>query len=959
MSPTWSRIKSLFHRIQDVPEAERDTWLDVECADDSGVHAQVQRLLEQQRAPAGVLADGALALLDRMGPIEPVDDPLGQHIGPYRLLERIGEGGMGQVFLAERDDGFAQRVALKRIRADFVNADLHARFLREREILARLIHPHIAQLHDGGVADDGTPYFTLEFVAGSPITTYCNEHRLDLKARVALLADACAAVAYAHRNLVVHRDLKPSNILVTADGDVKLLDFGIAKLIDVEPVAGSTATHVRLMTREYAAPEQILGEPITTATDVYVLGVLIYEVLGGRLPYPSAESGLTSWSTAIVERAPEALSHAPRRDVTSSAAPSADDIARARSSSPERLRRALRGDLERIAQRALAKAPDARYPSVAALADDLHAYLHGRALPGGSHRYRLGRFVRRHRTALALASALALAVIGGGLAVVIESRRTAVEAQRALRGLQSTAAVKDFLIGLFSGADPRANAGKEPSVHDLLDRGRVRNDHDLIGQPQLQAELEAALGGIYSRMGLFAQAVLLQQKAVDTFDASGDHGVLAASTRMELAATVRSNGDPDRARALLDQTIAQMQALPDMPARAFGRALYLRSFVAINEHHFDVALDYAERNERVARLHPDMPDIEGDALHARASAHWGQHAYGDAVDELTRSVARFVEAGPAYHLRADASRQTLAVVYQQTGEFSRALALTNAALANARKAMGERHPYVAQLLSSTGNSLYYLGDYGQARARLEAALSIQQDALADGSFYAAEPLEVLALVHAARGEWDDAERCAIQARDNFDKRYGPTHPHTLEARSDVAWIQLLRGNDEHGVDDLRHVLKARADTQNVDTAQDQLRLGEALRRRGETSEAVALGTLALAQAIEVHGDHSYLAAEAHRFLGLALATSGNADGGSRELRSAIAAFDAIAGDRDHPQAVAARVDLADLLRQHAATRAEATLVLQKALQQDERLWGVNDPRTRDVRQSFVRLAASR
>jgi len=959
MNTSWLRIKSLFHRVQDVPDAARDAWLDRECGDDPGVRAEMAKLLAQQRAPAGLLADDASILLGRMGPIDPVDDPLGQRIGPYRLLERIGEGGMGEVFLAERDDAFAQRVALKRIRADFVDADLHARFLREREILARLVHPNIAQLHDGGVAADGTPYFTLEFVQGQPITAYCDERRLGVKARVALLANACAAVAYAHRKLVVHRDLKPSNILVTADGEVKLLDFGIAKLIDAETAAGSTATHARVMTREYAAPEQVLGEPITTATDVYVLGVLFYQLLGGRLPYPSAESGATTWATAIVERAPEALSRAPRREVSARSSPTTDAIAQARSSSPQRLRRALRGDLERIAQRALEKVPDARYPSVSAFADDLHAYVEGRALSGGNRRYRFAKFAGRNRTALALGVALALALVGGGLAVVVESRHTAVEAQRALRGLESTAAVKDFLIGLFSGADPRANAGKEPSVHDLLDRGRARIDHDLGDQPALQAELKAALGGIYSRMGLYAQALVLQQQAVDTFEANGDHGVLAATTLLEFATTSRSNGDADRARTLLDQAITQMQALPDMPARLYGRALYLRAFVAINEHRFDASLDYADRIERLARAHPDMPDIEGDALHARASAHWGLHAYAAAEDELARSIACYVQAGAAYAVSADASRQTLALVYQETGQYERALALTEQVLAAARTLMGERHPYVAQLLGTTGDDLFHLGDYPDAQRRLDAALSIQQEALAAGNTYAAATLQNLARVHAATGHFDDAERCVVQALDSWRKRYGDTHPHTLDARSDLAWIQLLRGQQEHVIEDFRDVLKARAGVHDSDVALDQLRLGEALRRRAEVVEAIGLGKAALAQAVAVHGDASYVAAESHRYLGLALATSGDADGAARELRAAIAGFDRIAGDRDHPLAEATRVDLAGLLRQRTATRAEAALVLEKAARQSEHLWGAGDDRTRDARQALAKLSAAR
>jgi serine/threonine protein kinase len=959
MSTHWLRVKALFREIQDVPESDRAAWLGAQCAGESVLHDEVAQLLAQQRAPAGVLDDDAATALNRMGPIEPAVDPCGQRVGPYRLLKCIGEGGMGSVFLAERDDAFAQRVALKQIRADFGGVDIHARFLREREILARLVHPHIAQLHDGGVADDGTPYFTLEYVEGEPITRYCDAQRLGVRQRVALLVKVCMAVAYAHRNLVVHRDLKPSNILVTADGDVKLLDFGIAKLLDAEPSPGLTATHARLMTREYAAPEQVLGEPITTATDVYVLGVLFYELLSGRLPYPSAESGTTSWATAIVERPPEALSRAPRRSGSADKAPTADEIADQRATSPQRLRRVLRGDLERIASRALEKSPEARYASVAAFTDDLNAYCDGRALSGGNRRYRFAKFARRNRIPLALGSALALAMIAGGAAVVIESRRTAVEAQRALRGAQSTAAVKDFLVGLFSGADPRANGGKELSVRDLLDRGAKRIDRELGDEAALQAELKSTLGGIYSRMGMYAQAMPLQEQALATLDADGGRGALAAATLMDLAITVRSNGDATRARDLLDQAIARMQALPDAPVKTYVRALYLRAFVAINEHRYDVALDYANRSERIAREHSEAPGLLGDALHAKASAHWGQHAYADAEQELTEATQQYTKAGAAYDVSADAARQTLALVYQQTGQYAQALALTEKVLANARALMGERHPYVAQLLSSTGADLYHLGNYPEAQKRLETALTVQQELLASGSFYAAETLEILGLVHAANGEWDEAEHCIEQARDSWQKRYGPTYSHITDTRSDLAWIHLLRGQGEHVIADFRDVLQTRADAHDTDIAIDQSRLSEALRQQGRPTEAVDLARASLAQAIGLHGKSSDVTAAAHRCLGLAMVATGDADGARHELRDAIAVYDGMTKDGDHPLAVATRLDLGRLLAQQPATRAEAAQVLDRAAHQSEHLWGAGDARTREARQVLAKAGVTR
>src|SRR6476646_5516709 len=254
LMPRWDHVKALFLEAQDLPDGDRAAWLSAACAGDLSLREEVEALLCAQARPSPIFAKNGSGLLDQLydDDVKP-EDFAGRRIGAYKLLKLVGEGGMGQVFLAEREDGdFAQRVALKRMRGDFAGAETRARFLREREILARLVHPHVAQLHDGGVADDGSPYFTLEYVAGEPITRWCDARHLDVRARLALLLQVCSAVAYAHRNLVVHRDLKPSNILVTDDGNVKLLDFGIAKLLEAGPsAAGLTGTQAVIMTREY------------------------------------------------------------------------------------------------------------------------------------------------------------------------------------------------------------------------------------------------------------------------------------------------------------------------------------------------------------------------------------------------------------------------------------------------------------------------------------------------------------------------------------------------------------------------------------------------------------------------------------------------------------------------------------------------------------------------------------
>src|ERR1700722_3594553 len=413
----WQRVRELFVRSLEQSDARREGWLQKECGGDAELLAEVRRLLTQHSEPTPIFRDNAEALLAKMAVHPGTDERLDTDIGPYRLRTLLGVGGMGRVYLAERVAGdFSQQVALKLVRNEFATNELHQRFLRERNTLARLAHPNIAQLHDGGVAEDGTPYFTLEYIEGEPITRWCDARACDVRTRVSLMLKVCDAVLHAHRNLIVHRDLKPSNILVNADGEPKLLDFGIAKPL-AEPAATQhaaaetlTRADARPMTREYAAPEQLLGDPVTTATDIYALGVLLYLLLSGHMPYRRAELGETTWIKAILEDAPETMERAIARGDTQA-------LASTRSTTPVALARSLRGDLERIVQRALAKNAESRYPTVDRLADDLRAYLAGRAISGGTRTYRMRKFVRRHWLPLTAGALLFLVVLGSAIAL--------------------------------------------------------------------------------------------------------------------------------------------------------------------------------------------------------------------------------------------------------------------------------------------------------------------------------------------------------------------------------------------------------------------------------------------------------------------------------------------------------------------------------------------------------------
>ena len=961
----WDRVKALFHECQDLDPPARAAWLDAYSADDAELRAEVEGLLRAQARPAQIFARDGSALLQTLidDDVRP-EDFAGRRIGSYRVLRLLGEGGMGQVFLAERQDGdFAQQVALKRMRGDFAGAETRARFLREREILARLVHPHVAQLHDGGVADDGSPYFTLEYVAGEPITRWCDARRLDVRARLALLLQVCSAVAYAHRNLVVHRDLKPSNILVTDEGAVKLLDFGIAKLLETGAEPGLTGTQATMMTREYAAPEQVLGEPITTATDVYALGVLTYELLTGHLPYPKAEAGQTSFAKAIVEYPPEPLGLAWRRAMPppkdGDEARSSASIAAARAATPDTLRRTLRGDLERIVARALEKSPEARYPTVGTFADDLRAVLEGRPIVGGTRSYRLRKFVRRHWLPLAVGAMAVLAIVAGAAVIAFEARERERAAERALHEAETTAAVKDFLLGLFAGADPRANAGRQVSVRDLLDKGAEHIDKDLSAQPAQQAELKATLGGIYSRLSLYPQAIKLDEEAIAGLDAGGGQAKLAALTVLDLAQSVRANGDGARARKLLDDALARFDALPSPPPDKIIRVLYLRAFVSIGAHRFDDALADANRAESMARRMPDRPEALGDALQAKASSQWGLHAYKDAESELGEAIEAHTKAGSNYKMALGADWQTLALIHSETGRYAEALDLNEKALANARSVMGERHSYVAQMTVSTANDLYHLGQYAEAERRLRLAIATQRELLAPDNPYLGESQNALANVLVRERRYDEAAQAYAAAREVWLKRYGPDFSYVIGVRSDLAMIALAQGRIADAEKDLRDVLAKRKAAHETDVAIDEARLGEAERRNGELNTAIANDTAALGHAAAIHGDGSWEHALAQRYLGTALADAGRLDEAEANLRAAIAFYDGLVGAGDHPLAAATRLTLGEVLARRPASRADGIAMVEHAAGQDERLFGPDDVRTNEARTLLADLRAGK
>jgi len=707
----WREVFDAADRALALDLEEREVFVAHCSADDPALGAELKALLASADG-ASVLDSSAAAFAEPLlADLSPEPDPVApqSRIGPYRIVGDIGRGGMGAVYLAERaDDQYRKRVALKLLPA-WSAGDEHRvhRFLEERQILAALEHPDIARLLDGGVTPDGLPWFAMEYVEGVPIDRYCDERALPIESRLDLFCRVCAAVQYAHRNLVVHRDLKPANILVSGDGAVKLLDFGIAKLLGGEAASASdvlTQTGERVMTLLYASPEQVRGEPVSTASDVYALGVLLYGLLAGRHPYRLPTRQPHEVARAILEQEPERPSAAVHRagGASESGPPGAtpEGLAAARGSTAAKLGRRLHGDLDAIVLKAMEKDPKRRYGSAEQIEADVRRHLAGLPVAArpGNRLYQARKFLRRHRVGASVTAGVTVLVLGFTLITAVESVRVAAERDRA-------EAVLRHLTNVFRTSVPSPGEGRGVTAREVLDSSAAQVERDLSGQPGTRARLLFEMGRAYDEMG-----------------------------------------KPDRARDLLETSLALQRSFPEDPrARASTLAALGKVLVEQGE------LEGAERAYE-------------EALALRRSLLGARH--GD--------VARTLNG--------------LAAVRQAQERFTEAEALSRNALVIDRRQPGDNRLDVAQSLRGVGHALLAGGDYAQAARLYEEALSLLRKRLPEEHLDVAGT--VLDLAAALRGKGEKAAADSLL-------RYGLALQRRLAATAalavpaDSAWLRIL------------------------------------------------------------------------------------------------------------------------------------------------------------------------
>ncbi len=742
----WRRLSPLLDVLLEQEPPVRAESLASLRAEDPQLAADLEELLRLEEDSDGFLSEPVMPPMPGLRPDSVV--------GPYRLERMLGEGGMGQVWLARRDDGLYQkRVALKLLRPGLADPNLRLRFTRERQILARLEHPHIARLLDAGISGDGQPYLALEYVEGEPITDWCRAHEITLDARLHLFQQVCRALSHAHANLIVHRDLKPSNILVTPLGEVRLLDFGIAKLLDTpDSMPDRTRTGVRAFTLHYAAPEQLRGEPVTTMTDVYALGMVLFELLADARPYRLRRNSDAEWEDAILHADPQRASLVLQRAAE-------DEADRERAQALRRRARMLAGDLDNIALKALAKRPEQRYASVEALAQDVQRYRDGKPVHARPHslRYRIGKYLARHRWALATA-ALITVVLGAALGIV------AWQAQNALRQAARAQAMQAFVVGLIEQAG-NASANGQLDLRALLDTGLARVDRELAHQPAARAELYGVIAQLRTGLGDYRQAhALLQRQAALIATLPDPSPGLVLDAAAELGRVRRLQGDP---QGCIDALAARSE---------FARG-----------HEQQAPLQAAEFYSQLGRCRRAVGERDAARLLFQRSL------------ELRRSVTG--SGAAVVENMAD-----MAGLHADAGQAGKALGEYQYALRELRARAGARHPLAIDLERTLCALERAQGRFGRAERHCRDALAMSMELHGDDHRATVDARRQLASLHVDRGRYAAAATEFEQSRRWLIARLGAQHVAVARDDNSLGVIAWERGDTRRALAWMDHAI---------------------------------------------------------------------------------------------------------------------------------------------------------
>ncbi|HEY6806414.1 MAG TPA: serine/threonine-protein kinase [Pyrinomonadaceae bacterium] len=845
----WQQIITILAPVLESPAEERASLLERLCGEQIELREEVAALVaafeKDSKLMENPLSDGETLIR------HPVNNPIeGQLIGPYKIIRELGRGGMGAVYLAIRsDDQYRKRVAIKLIKRGLDTEEILNRFRHERQILASLDHPNIARLLHGDTTADGLSYFVMEYVEGMPVDSYCDTKKLSTATRLELFRKVCAAVHYAHQNLVVHRDLKPSNILVTDQGEPKLLDFGIAKLLNPElygQTMAPTEIAVRLMTPDYASPEQVRGGKITTASDVYSLGVLLYELLTGHRPYHLRGTERVEIERVICEESPAKPSTVINRredmidNEGSTRTLTPESVSRTREGEPDKLRRRLEGDLDNIVLMAMRKEPERRYLSVGHFAEDIRRHLAG--LPVSARKdtfgYRAGKFVKRNKVGVAIAAAFAVLLAVSAVFIIQQSARAARERDKAER-------VSAFLVDLFKVSDPSEAKGKSITAREILDQGAARIETEMKDQPEVQATLMDAIGMVYRGLGLYDSAIPLLEKSV------------------KLRREVLGNENVDTAKSLNDLGWVLLEKQRSKEAEPFlQEAIKIRRKLRGEEHQ-----ETAESLNLLAFARKDQGDIASAETLYRETLALRRKIFGPMHRDVAQSLNNlalmatengdYTEADKLYQEALVIDRQTLgmedpdvlthlsnyALLKDNKGEYDEAERLYREIITNKRKVLGNEHPSLAVTLNNLAETLRQKGDYENAEPLYREAQAIFIKLLGEDSPSVATLTQNLARMFYDKGDLTAAEPLYRKALSAYRKQLGEEDPRVARTVSNVGQLLYERSDFGAAEPQLRQALQTQRKLYpggHKDVATTLIGLGRLLTDTNRATEAEGL-----------------------------------------------------------------------------------------------------------------------
>lgn len=754
----WQALSPYLDRALSLSREERARWLEALRAENPVLAGQLQQLLNLHQAAE------QKGLLETSPTLPPgIAGLAGQTLGAYKLISLIGQGGMGTVWLAERSDGrFQRKAAIKFLSVALAGRSGEGRFKREGAILGRLSDPHIAELLDAGVTATGQPYLVLEYVEGEPIDRYCDARKLSVEARLRLFLDVLDAVAHAHANLIVHRDIKPPNVLVSKDGQVKLLDFGIAKLLQGEgPEGAATLTREggAPLTPEYAAPEQVTGGPVTTATDVYALGVLLYLVLTGQHPAGPGPHSPVHLLKAIIETEPRRPSEVVASQTSQALAGAAN-----RGITTDKLRRYLRGDLDTIVAKALKKNPQERYGSVTALAGDLGRYLRNQPISArpDTMAYRAAKFVRRHRTAVVLATLAIIATVAGLVGTLMQARTARQQRDMALRERDRANRITGFMTNMFKVSDPYQARGSSVTAREILDTAAQQIETGLAKDPEAQAHMMYVMGEVYDNLGLTSQAKSLVARAADL-----QRKVLGAE-------------DPETLTSLS-----------------------LMSVILLEEGHSAEA-EKLQRETLAVRgrvLGPEHPDtVRSMSRLAGVLSQQGRNAEAEKLKREALAIERRV-LGPEHPETLLLTNSLVSILWTQgdEGRYDEAEKLQRDALPIERRVLGPEHPDTLNGMINLGVILRRRGQYAESEKIYREILPIQSRVLGPEHPDTLVLRDSLAVALAKQGRYQEAERLYRETRAILQRVFGAEHPNTANSTYNLACLAAVQGHRDQAI----------------------------------------------------------------------------------------------------------------------------------------------------------------